>query len=147
MRREIFGRGRGEGTYARFFFRANMIISVNAKMVIPPQITIIPSPYQQQFAQLQTKGNIVPVAPINPIATTLCALSAQILPRSTMRSNVLIWSSFACFATPRSRATRCCGVSPVAPAAGGARVNACGPVAVNRVASATERGGAIVFRN
>lgn len=88
-----------------------------------------------------------PVAPISPMATTLCARSAQMRPRSTSRSKVETCASLACCAAPRRRATRCCGVSGAAASvglAGGVRVKACGPVAVKRVASATERGGAIV---
>lgn len=90
-------------------------------------------------------GGVLPVAPISPIATTRWARSAQMRPRSTMRSKVETWASLAWLAAPRRRATRCWGVSVGAAGAGAGevRVKACGPVAVKRVASATERGGGI----
>lgn len=79
-----------------------------------------------------------PVAAINPTAVTLCAASAILLPLSINRSTAVpaAFFAFSSFAAALNRATRSAGVSFDV-------VKACGPVGVNRVASATERGGIV----
>lgn len=64
---------------------------------------------------MELRGNSkddVPVKPINPIVTYLCAASAHTRPLTTTLSHLLICARLAASCAARSRATFSLGVSP-----------------------------------
>lgn len=95
----------------------------------------------------------IPVAAIKLKAVNRCALSAHTRPLTRNLSNVETRASRALSAAARRRRTFSCAVSPAGPGCragcelnggfeprGNGFVEACGVVAVNRVASVADRG-------